>query len=155
LPCSVVMPGDVFTGTGERNAYGTVGVILDLRDDQSLATATLGDGGSRWSGVGDREFDERDLSMEQVEASLGDRAGHNEWGIRNYIARGLFVIEPVEICKLADTPFGPTNAVIPYSLAQVRADFPEQRIYSFAQGEIIEEHPRGGRPVVAHEEIYR
>jgi hypothetical protein len=155
VPCSVVMPGDIFTGTGERNAYGTVGTILDLRNEQSLATATRGDGGSLWNGEGDRQFDERDLTIEQVEATLCDRYGHNEWGIRNFIVRGLFVIDPIEICRLVDTQFGSQNEVIPYSLDWVRTDFPEQRIYSFAQREIVEVHPRGGNPIVAHQEIYR
>jgi hypothetical protein len=68
--------------------------------------------------------------------------------------RGLFVIEPVEICKLVEDEFGSSNAVIPYSLDRVRADFPEQRIYSFQQGDILEEHPRRGGPIVAHQEIY-
>jgi hypothetical protein len=155
LSCSVVMPGDVFTGTGERNAYGTIGTILDLTSEQSLATATRGDAGSIWYGQGDRQFDEHDLTIEQVEATLCNRDGHNEWGIRNYTVRGLFVIEPVEICKLVEDEFGSSNAIIPYSLNQVRADFPEQRIYSFLHGDIVEQHPRGGSPIVAHQEIYR
>src|SRR5271156_175752 len=70
VSCSVVMPEDIFSGTGERNAYGTVGTILDLRNGQSLATATRGDGGSPWNGEGDRQFNERDLTIEQVEATL-------------------------------------------------------------------------------------
>ena len=155
VPCSVVMPGDIFTGTGERNAYGTVGVILDLRTEQSLATATRGDGGSLWSGKGDRQFDERDLSIQDVEGTLFNRDGHNEWGIRNYVVRGLFVIKPIEICRLIETEFGTHNTIVPYSLEQVRVDFSEQRIYSFEGSDIVEEHPRGGRPLVEHQEIYR
>ena len=97
LSCSVVMPHDLFTGTGERNAYGTIGVILDLQHDQSLATATRGDGGSHWNGQGHRQFDERDLTTDDLERSITGRTGHNEWGIRNYIVRGVFVIHPIEI----------------------------------------------------------
>jgi NAD(P)-dependent dehydrogenase (short-subunit alcohol dehydrogenase family) len=80
--CSVATPGDIFTGTGERNAYGTIGVILDLRSEQSLATATRGDGGSLWYGEGPRVFDEKHLAIEDLERSLTDRDGHNEWGVR-------------------------------------------------------------------------
>jgi hypothetical protein len=39
LSCSVVVPGDNFDGNqGPRNAYGSVGVILDLTHKHSLAT---------------------------------------------------------------------------------------------------------------------
>jgi hypothetical protein len=65
------------------------------------------------------------------------------------------MIDPIEICRLVETQFGSQNEVIPYSLDWVRTDFPEQRIYSFAQREIVEVHPRGGNPIVAHQEIYR
>ena len=64
-------PGDIFAGTGERNAYGTIGVILDLRSEQSLATATRGDGGSLWYGEGPRVFDEKNLTIEDLERSQG------------------------------------------------------------------------------------
>jgi hypothetical protein len=80
VSCSVVSPGDIFAGAAERNAYGTIGVILDLRGEQSLATATHGDGGSLWYGHGAREFDEKDLTIEDLERSLTRRDGHNEWG---------------------------------------------------------------------------
>ena len=152
VPCSVVMPGDVFAGTGERSSFGTIGVILALLSNQSLATASRHDGGSLWNGTGPREFDERDLTITDVEASLVGRKGHNEWGIRQYLVRGLFVIEPIEISKyhssFGDTPF-------PYTLEKVRADFPEQRIYSFEGGHIVELHPRSGPVPAMHEELYR
>jgi hypothetical protein len=155
VACSVVTPGDTFIGAGQRNAYGTIGVILDLRDEQSLATATPGDGGSIWTGEGTRDFDEKDLSIEDLEASLKKRDGHNEWGIRNYIVRGLFVIDPAEIWGSVKHKHGVIDGIIPYSLARVREDFPEQRIYSFADGGIVEEHPRGHKTPGTHGEIYR
>jgi hypothetical protein len=154
VSCSVVTPGDIFTGTSERHAYGTIGVILNLHNEQSLATASRGDGGSLWCGEGPREFDEKDLTIEDLERSLADRHGHNEWGVRDFIVRGVFVIDPIEIWGPVLTPFGGDD-IIPYSLDRVRADFPGQRLYSFAEGGIVELHPRGQRPSVQHEELYR
>jgi hypothetical protein len=154
VSCSVVTPDDIFAGTGERNAYGTIGVILDLHTEQSLATATPGDGGSLWSGEGPRDFDEKDLTIEDLERSLADRQGHNEWGVRDFIVRGIFVIDPVEIWGAVQTPFGVDEGIIPYSIDLVRADFPGQRIYSFAEGAIVELHPHGQRSSVQHEELY-
>jgi hypothetical protein len=156
VPCSVVIPGDVFTGAGKRNAYGTIGVILDLRTDQSLATATAGDGGSRWDGTGPRQFDERDLNIEDLTRSLSSRRGHNEWGMRDFIVRGVFVIEPIEIWRSIWTRHGHDGAIDrQYSLEQVRADFPQQRLYSFEETHIVELHPRGHKPRVRHDELYR
>jgi len=113
---------------------------LDLRTDQSLATATAGDGGSRWDGTGPRQFDERDLAIEDLERSLRDRSGHNEWGMRDFIVRGVFVIDPVEIWRSVQTQWGSDNGIVPYSLEGIRADFPEQRLYSFEKGGIVELH---------------
>jgi len=155
IACSVVKPGDVFIGTEGRNAYGTIGIIVDLFDEQSLATATRGDGGSLWYGEGPREFEEQDLSVADLERSIEGRDGNNEWGVRNFIVRGLFVINPVEICQLVDHGEGPTNAILPYSIAQVANDFRGMRIYSFADNQIVELHPRGHLPVVDHPELYR
>lgn len=97
VSCSVVAPGDIFTGAGERNAYGTIGVILDMRTERSLATATRGDGGSLWDCTSEREFEEKDLTIEDLEDSLTNRIGHNEWGLRDFIVRGILVIDPIEI----------------------------------------------------------
>jgi hypothetical protein len=152
VPCSVVMPRDIFTGAGERNSFGTIGVILDLLSDQSLATATRYDGGSIWNGSGPREFDERDLTIAEVEATLGERDGHNEWGIRHYLVRGLFLIEPIEISRY-HPDFG--DVVCPYTQEKVRADFPGQRIYSFEGDHIVELHPRTGPVHAMHQELYR
>ena len=95
------------------------------------------------------------LDVTDLEDSIENREGHNEWGIRNYVVRGLFTIEPIEIWKPSQTPYGPVDGIVPYSLDRVRLDFPEQRIYSFGNGDIVELHPREHRPIVIHEEIYR
>jgi hypothetical protein len=155
VSCSVVTPGDVFSGDGKRNAYGTIGAILDLRTNESLATATAGDGGSLWHGTGPRQFDERDLTIEVLERSLRDRRGHNEWGMRDFIVRGVFVIEPIEVWRSIWTSHGHDGGIEPYSVGQVRTDFPQQRLYSFEDRHIVELHPRGHRPRVRHEELYR
>jgi hypothetical protein len=87
--------------------------------------------------------------------SITEREGHNEWGVRDYIVRGLFVINPIEIWGVIQwSEFGNIEDAIPYDLARVRRDFPGQRIYSFSDNGIIELHPRGHSVPTSHSEIY-
>jgi hypothetical protein len=147
LSCSLVVPGDNFDdGKGPRNAYGSVGVILDLTDKDSLATATAGDGGALIVNCA-REFDERDLDIQKVKDSLLKRDGANEWGIRNYTTIGIFIADPIQV----NTPglLSP-NVDEPF----IRAAFPDQRIFSFSGSEIVEILPDARRVIVNHTELY-
>jgi hypothetical protein len=147
---SLVTPGDNSDGTnGERNAFGTIGVVLDLSDRRSLATAQPHDGGAHFRN-GLRVFDEKDeLTIADLEESLSKRAGHNEWGVRDYIVRGLFAIHPMEIwAKVFEDPvFGTMEGAVPINTARLTADLPDLRVYTFRNGGIWQLHPRPERPV--------
>jgi hypothetical protein len=147
LSCSTVVPGDNFDGDkGPRNAYGSVGLILDLIDKHSLATATVGDGGAMFVNCV-REFDECDLDIQDVKSSLLKRIDANEWGIRNYKTVGIFIADPIQV----NTPDLPNPNV---DEAFIRAAFPDQRIFSFDRTDIVEVVPDGRRVIVSHAELY-
>jgi hypothetical protein len=55
-------------------------------------------------------------------------------GVRDFIVRGLFVIDPIEIWGPVQAALGTLEVIIPYSLDRVRADFPEQRLYRLRKG---------------------
>jgi hypothetical protein len=148
LCCSVVRPGDT-----EENTFGTVGLIFDLGTNESLIAVSPGDGGAILSRDGVRDFDPKykDFDLAAVDASIcrRDSSSHNEWGIKDYLVRGLFVLPgTITVCA-------PSDRLRNVPLAELYNLFPGQRIYSFEGNGIVEIHPRSGAVRVDHREIYR
>jgi len=148
LCCSVVKPGDT-----PENAFGTVGLIFDLSNIDSLIAVSPGDGRAVLNSNGERDFDPKfkTFDLASVKASISDRVinHHNEWGIKDYIVRGLFVFPGViTVCDSFDA-----RDNVP--LTRLYSLFPGQRAYSFQDGEIVELHPRRGSVRVDHNEIYK
>jgi hypothetical protein len=146
VSCSLVVPGDNFDdGKGPRNAYGSVGVIVDLTTSQSLATATAGDGGALSFNC-KREFDEVDLDLSDLQDTLDKRNGANEWGVRDYQVIGLFVMDPIEYWSV--------ETIVRTDIAFVARQFPGFRIFTFSDAEIVETLPNGRRIVMDIAKIY-
>jgi hypothetical protein len=146
--CSTMRPGDT-----DRNAFGKVGLILDLMTEDSLIAVSPGDGGACHKPDGTRDFDPKykKFGLAELTASITDRApdSHNEWGVQNYVVRGLFVLPPPLIVRTGhDHP-------IEIRLPDLYRSFPGQRVYSFKDSEIVELHPRSRIVRVEHSEIYR
>jgi hypothetical protein len=148
LCCSVVMPGD-----GVQNAFGTVGLIFDLVTPDSLIAVSSGDGGAGLRATGLRDFDPKYRTFDDavLERSICNRPSdsHNEWGVQNYIVRGLFLLESQAWVAL------PSDQSRRVSADDLYDFFPGQRIYSFVRNDIVELHPRSGAVIVDHSEIYR
>jgi hypothetical protein len=148
LCCSVVRPGDT-----RANTFGTVGLVLDLRIPDSLIAVSRDDGGAVFTDQGSRDFDPKYKKFDraELEHSISERArgSHNEWGVENYIVRGVFVLPgDIVVC-------GPNETLENVTLFNLFTLFPGLRVYSFLNKEIVEMHPRSGPVSVDHREIYR
>jgi len=148
VSCSVVRPGDEFAGQ-DANATGCIGVVLGLRDKNSLVAADPHDCGS-YVENGVRKAPERNLTADDLEVSLTKRpsGSYNEWVMRDYIILGIFAAPPFRVSKLevpkypADmpdylkdqTPVPSFTSVCP---AELVATFPRHSLFSAYMGELV------------------
>ncbi|MBP1097480.1 hypothetical protein [Bradyrhizobium diazoefficiens] len=147
LSCSVVKPGDNFDhDRGPRNAYGSIGVIIDLMTSESLRAVHVGDGGS-FIENGVRVFDEGPIDLALLERSLNGRAETNEWGIRDYLTRGIFVAEPIEFSTAS-------GEIVRTDVASVSKSFPDHPLYTFRDGEVVKILADGSVEAVSLTELY-
>jgi hypothetical protein len=146
LCCSVVKPGDTRDDT-----FGDVGLIFDLSTGESLIAVSRGDGGAVLRPGGVRDFDQRykEFDIAAVETSITARVGHNEWGVKDFLVRGLFVLSGIV------TVSAPKDERRNVSVAELFSLFPGQPIYSFDDNVIVELRPNIGRIRVDHTGIYR
>jgi hypothetical protein len=150
LCCSVVKSGDA-----ANNAFGTIGLIFDLSSRNSLIAVSPGDGGAVLKPDGKRDFDPKymDFDLSAVERSIVERKGnsHNEWGIRDFIVRGLFVFSEDIVVSAPNDEFGQVD--VTKDVTEVFHLFPGLRVYSFKNAGLVELHHNGPIPV-SHNEIY-
>jgi len=93
LACSVVKPGD-----GIGNAFGFVGIIVDVTKDTSVVAVSTDDCGSQVDrGTGKRIALDMIPTAEKCEKSLDERTKHNEWVVEDYEVMGIFVLRPPQI----------------------------------------------------------
>jgi hypothetical protein len=144
--CSVVKPGDT-----KENTFGEVGLILDFSTSESLIAVSRADGGATLGAGGVRDFDPRykHFDLAAVEASIATRVGHNEWGVKDFIVRGLFVMASIV------TVSAPQDRLRKFSLTELFNLFAGQPLYSFGDNAIVELRPDVEPIRVDHAEIYR
>jgi hypothetical protein len=145
LCCSVVKPGDT-----RNNTFGDVGLIFDLSESESLIAVSRSDGGSRLGPGQVRVFEEqyRNFDIATLEASITTRVGHNEWGVKDFLVRGLFVLsDVVTVCA-------PQDRLRYVKLAELSELFPGLPVYSFEEKAIVELHPDTKPIRVDHAVIY-
>jgi hypothetical protein len=147
LCCSVVKPGDT-----RDNTFGDVGLIFDLSTSESLIAVSPGDGGATLGPGGVRDFDRKykNFDLAAVEASVRDRPSnsHNEWGVKDYLVRGLFVLRD------PPTVAGPSDTLKRIPLPILYDLFPGKPIYSFRDRGIVEIRPNLSPVPMDHWEIY-
>ncbi len=159
VSCSIVRPTDTFHGN-RRNAFGCIGLVLDLMKPDSLVAVSPRDCGSiEIDGVRKVER-EVDISATDIQKSIEDRQAdsYNEWVLRNFKVLGAFAVYPFEIsmkCKLRLPEGAPdylstdenTIGVGKTNLAEVMLQFPGLPVYTFHRGLLI--------GVPRHSDIYR
>jgi hypothetical protein len=165
VACSVVRPGDIFHGTGERNAFGSIGVILDFKSKHSLVAADPHDCGSRVeNGVRVVQVERPVITLADLERTFSARISHNEWIVRDYVVLGIFAIPPCEVWALQKLPHvedlpdylsqeqfaeGPRKL----TLRELVGTFPNQPILSFHNGQVHRLVPLPGP--IDHAQVYR
>ena len=130
LSCSVVTPTDVFAGAGGRNAFGCIGLIVDLMAPESLVAVGPHDLGSQVVG-GVRQYPPQAIGVADLENSLDRRTDHNEWGVRDFTVRGVLAVAPFEIWNSTSPGW-----VDQTNLADVAAAFPGLPIFTFFAGRL-------------------
>lgn len=136
--CSVVRATDKFVGGGDCHAIGNIGVILGLTSMKSLLAVTVGDGGSWVNPEGKREFIDRPIGMSDIEASVRDRSGHNEWIVGDYSVLGILAVAPFQYWGDVDLGGGETTGgPLRTSFMDVRAQFASIPVLTFFEGKII------------------
>ena len=165
VSASAVQPGDVFHGF-ERNATGCIGVVLGLRDKDSLVAVDPRDCGSIEDESGNRIVQhEKDISIADLRRSFADRESYNEWVIRKYSSLGIFAAPPREVSILQVPTFPedmpeslrdetPVPAFRTVSLEELTATFATMPIYTFQRGQLCR-YIRGELVPVEHSEVYR
>jgi hypothetical protein len=157
LSCSVVQPGDLFGPYSDpKNATGMIGLILrPLTDDSVLAVSDC-DAGSLIHSNGARYFTPMIVTYAKLCSSMELRGEHgsvtayNEWGIKEYEIRGLFVASTDE------NAFAEPEAAEPKweRLAVTRKRFPCLRIYTFMGGNLQEIDKNGNLQAACHRLLY-
>jgi hypothetical protein len=169
VSCSVIRPGDIFDGP-EANSTGCIGVILRMKSRDSLISAADYDDGTRVDDDDNRIVDKDvDISVEDLERTMENRKGHNEWAIKDLEVLGIFAGNPFEVWhrypqmgQFCDAPeeFSDMDALAGencdprrVTLIELRHTFPDLPIYSFQDGGIARlEGPQ--RIPVGHAELY-
>lgn len=101
LSCSIILPPDRFSLFGETPpATGMIGIILDISSPDSITYVSHTDGGSYYDQEGTKH-PIQDVTAANCKASIVGRIGYNEWAVRNYLVRGIFVFpqEPMLVWK--------------------------------------------------------
>lgn len=108
ISCSTVRPGDLFEddGTGRRNSWGCIGVIVRGQTDWSLVCVDPHDCGSFLQPCGFRYCSQadRDMSIDEVVDSLNTRSifDCNEWVVRDYHVIGVLIQRPFSVRALGE-----------------------------------------------------
>jgi hypothetical protein len=115
----------------EANAGGSVGLVVDIRDEGSVIRVCSSDCGTDPSGDGFGQDPSEKACAESIDQRNGGGShGNNEWCVQNYTSIGIFVFRPPYVF----TPNGERES----SLAEVLSEFPEDRIFSNGDGSFQE-----------------
>lgn len=165
LSCSTIMPTDNFYGI-DRNATGCIGVVLGLKSDCSVTSATPNDAGSIENSNGTREAQDQIVDTAAIKESISNRKqnGYNEWVVRDYVSLGILAAPPYEVMELRIPVFPPNMpehlidstplpVIAQLTLAQVKLCFPNNRIFTLRDGSFFE-YKNGTLEPLQHGDIY-
>ncbi len=151
LSCSIVKPTDEFAHLSYANATGCIGVVLGLQSEHSLVDAHPHDCGTFMVDGVRQTPSARDMTTHHIDATITCRASgnYNEWIIANYSVLGIFAAAPFRISANIpidypdDVPANLRTSVdapgFKYlSLEEIAAEFPDQPIYSYVNGALVE-----------------
>ena len=136
LSCSVVTPNDPFSGDTPF-VPGYIGIILDPREPYSIVSCSRGDGGDirdlqTCAVMG--EFQDVDLSVDELRSTITGRTGYNNWLVKDYEILGILALPPYEVVKIA----GKDRMTCHTGIDQVSSEFHNLPIYTIADGQYFE-----------------
>jgi hypothetical protein len=102
LSCSVVTPSDPLIGA-TRFLPGYIGIILDPRGSQSIVSCSTVDGGDTralqtCTVMG--EFQNVDLSVEDLRRTITGRTNDNNWLVKDYEIIGILALPPFRVARI-------------------------------------------------------
>jgi hypothetical protein len=137
LSCSVVTPRDPFIGA-TCFVPGYIGIILDPRGSQSIVSCSPGDGGDirhleTRTVMG--EFQNVDLSVDDLRRTIDERTGYNNWLVKDYKILGILALHPFKVVQIIHHELvGLVKAEAEIDIRQVSSEFPHLPIYTFSNG---------------------
>jgi hypothetical protein len=125
----------------DANGCGSVGIIVDVDDADSVVTVGAGDDGTYFDeATGCLISGGNFPSQAACDASIDLRVSANEWFVKNFRVLGVFVFFPilVRVKQVSDSLPEPVITEKEISLEQVLLDFSEQRVITVGCGQLWE-----------------
>jgi hypothetical protein len=96
LSFSTIQPGDTHRLTGKGGAEGSIGMLVDLGPNTVVESVAADDSGSIWDPEAGLSGSLGYAPTPQTCAeSIDKRTESNEWVIRDFVPRGIFILEPI------------------------------------------------------------
>jgi hypothetical protein len=118
------------------NAVGSVGLVVDVKDQDSVVTVD-------WSDSGSGEAGSAGLPPSQPNCahSIAKRTTSNEWWVQDYAPLGIFVFLPAKVFIKREGQQGEVDVSFQCILANYKSD----RIFSILEGSFVEYDRNAGR----------
>ncbi len=158
LSCSVVIPGDFYSPEPDKgHATGTIGVILNV-EDSNLSAVGHRDAGSYVDDDGNRHVPEKAITINDLEDSLSSRITYNEWIVKPYGIKGIFIFHPdhIIIRAMVEVPDyeGFIEDDVQIDLHEVCSHFPACEIFTFTKNKISKLDRNTNKFIVQTEQFY-
>lgn len=81
----------------DTNAGGSVGLVVDIKEAESVISVGPGDDGTKASPTGNHQTGGSEPSAYECARSIDKRVTANEWFVRDYIVLGIFIFCPARV----------------------------------------------------------
>ena len=167
LSCSTITPADNFHGF-DRNATGSIGVIIGLRNIESLVCGSENDCGSGTDENGDRYCSSNLVSPaipECLESAITNRqiGRYNELVVKNYDVLGILAVSPYEYIGQFEVPVHDdcpyqnerfTTSILDSNLYEISNIFNTSKIYTFSNNKICILN-QNSTSIIEHKSLYK
>ena len=129
----------ILAGDSEQNATGSVGIVVDISENECVSRVSPSDAGSY--------LDPRENQLmsggcrptnETCARSIDKRTSYNEWIVRHYIVIGIFLFFPPTVPQHCVVLNHSHRALVSISVDDVACSFSNQRIFSTCENGFVE-----------------
>jgi len=104
--------------------------------------------------MGDRE--KGDISMDDLQRTINERVGYNNWLVRDYEVCGILALPPFQVETMhCDEFIGLVRAAKYTTITAVASEFPCQSVYTVKDNQYYKFNAAGSCDEVAYEEIWQ